>query len=89
MAFRPTNDWGPIDEEIFTEWSHFKVDNTFNKVFNNHNPHSDPTSIITNFKEDGSDNFGFSSDEIGARLSVKSSSNKKSNSTHLDNKLVK
>nr|XP_027199269.1 sodium-dependent nutrient amino acid transporter 1-like [Dermatophagoides pteronyssinus] len=89
LAFRPTNDWGPIDEEIFTEWSHFKVDNTFNKVFNNHNPHSDPTSIITNFKEDGSDNFGFSSDEIGARLSVKSSSNKKSNSTHLDNKLVK
>ncbi|XP_046909992.2 sodium-dependent nutrient amino acid transporter 1-like isoform X1 [Dermatophagoides farinae] len=88
LAFRPTNDWGPIDEKNFNEWSHFKVDNTFNKVFNknsmdtisfsdhhHYNPHIDPILSVANLKMDGSDNFGFSSDEISAKFSTKCSYN--------------
>lgn len=66
MAFKPANDWGPINKKHYDEWAHFKIDKTFKNVYKS-NDGLNTVGMENRFRgrneKRGSDNFGYSISE--------------------------
>lgn len=71
MAFKPTNDWGPINEKNYQDWAYFKIDKTFKNVYKPNDNDVDRLGIENKIRHKnekrGSDNFGYSiSEEVNS-----------------------
>ncbi|KAF7488279.1 Sodium-dependent nutrient amino acid transporter 1 [Sarcoptes scabiei] len=57
-ALQSSKDWGPIDETTFNQWTNYKVERTFNKIFKSIDSNNEPY-LISLERRKGADNLAF------------------------------